>query len=47
MLGTPGNPIVTEEWQALLLFAVGIAVVALIHSHVRRRAARDRARDRD
>jgi len=40
MFGTPGTPIVTEEWQALPLFA-------LIHRHVRRRAARDRARDRD
>jgi membrane protein implicated in regulation of membrane protease activity len=47
MLGTPGHPIITAEWQGLLLLAVGIAVVALIHRYVKRRIARDRSRDID
>ncbi|MER2604949.1 MAG: hypothetical protein ABTQ29_03885 [Siculibacillus sp.] len=46
MLGTPGNPIVTEEWQFALVLVVGVAIVALIHRIVRRRVARDR-RDRN
>ncbi len=47
MLGTPGNPIVTEEWQFLIVLAVGILAVALIHRYVKRRVARERLRDRD
>ena len=38
----PYWPLITEEWQAALLFAVGIAVVALITRLARRRAARAR-----
>ena len=47
MPGTPGNPIVTQEWQAAILFAVGIVVVALIHRYVKKRVARERPRDCD
>jgi len=47
MLGTPGNPIVTEEWQGAIVLVVGIVVVALIHRYVKSRVARERSRDRD
>ena len=47
MLGTPGNPIVTEEWQILLVLAVGVVVVAVLHRIARRIVARQQARDRD
>ena len=47
MPGTPGNPIVTQEWQFLIVLAVGILAVALIHRYVKKRVARERPRDRD
>ena len=47
MPGTPGNPIITQEWQAAILIAVGIAVVFLIHRYVQRKIARDRRRASD
>ncbi len=47
MPGMPGNPIITEEWQMLLLLAVGIGIVVFIHKFILRRVARDARRDRD
>ena len=47
MPGTPGNPIITQEWQAAILFAVGIGVVFLIHRYILRKIARDRRRASD
>ena len=47
MLGTPGNPIITQEWQLIVVLAIGIGVVALIHQFIRRKVARDKVRDRD
>ena len=47
MLGSPGNPIVTEEWQFAIVFAVGVGLVVLIHRYIRRKIARDRARESD
>ncbi len=38
----PARPLITEFWQAALLLAVGIGVVALITRYARRRAERDR-----
>ena len=47
MLGTPGHPLITAEWQFAIVFAVGVAAVFVIHRIARRMAARDRSRDRD
>ncbi len=47
MPGTPGNPIITEEWQAGLVLLVGVAIVFLIHRYVLRKIARDRRRSSD
>ena len=46
MPGTPGHPIVTQEWQFLIVLAVGIAAVFVIHRIVRRLVAREKSRDR-
>ena len=46
MPGTPGHPIVTQEWQFLIVLVVGVAAVAIIHQIVRRLVARDKNRDR-
>ncbi len=47
MLGTPGHPIITQEWQAAILFVVGIGAVVLIHRLILRKIARDRRRASD
>jgi hypothetical protein len=42
----PYQPLITEGWQFLLLFAVGVVVVAFISGLARRRAARDTRDDK-
>ena len=47
MPGTPGNPIITEEWQIALVSAVIVTVVWILTRIARRVADKYRDRDRD
>ncbi|WP_333825234.1 hypothetical protein [Pinisolibacter sp.] len=47
MPGTPGNPIVTQEWQIALVLIAGFAVAYLLHRIARRMAAKERSSRRD
>jgi membrane protein implicated in regulation of membrane protease activity len=47
MLGTPGHPLITAEWQIGLVLALGFVVAAILHRIARRMVARDRSRDHD
>ena len=47
MLGTPGHPLITQEWQIALVILAGLGVAYLLHRIARRIAAKERFRADD
>ena len=47
MLGQPGSPLITQEWQIALVLVAGVVIVAILNRIIRRKVRRQQAERRD